>query len=286
MAELMYEDAEGNISEDQLFDACRCGEVAMLQWWAKKGIRISSGEPLVQAALKGKLEVMRCLVTDLGADANQPDDEGHTPLSVAAQEGDLPAVQCLVKELGANVNKGVFGGRTPLYIAAEKGHVAMIRCLVTELGADLCQTESGAMPLHVSAEEGHLAVVRFLIEELGAEIDQARGDGATALMIAASKNRFKIVAYLLKHGADPQLSQGQEGTAADISKSFGASDKQTTYLEAKTHCSKPGCAGAGRKKCTGCKQVRYCGEQCQLAHWPVHKAECKEAAKNEAEKRN
>jgi hypothetical protein len=40
-------------------------------------------------------------------------------------------------------------------------------------------------------------------------------------------------------------------------------------------CSNPGCGGAGLKKCTGCKQARYCAQACQKAHRSVHKAECK-----------
>ena len=41
------------------------------------------------------------------------------------------------------------------------------------------------------------------------------------------------------------------------------------------------------KKCAGCNAVRYCGAECQRAHWKtVHKGECKELAdKAEAEKR-
>jgi hypothetical protein len=107
-------------------------------------------------------------------------------------------------------------------------------------------------------------------------------DGATALMVAASESHHKIVAYLMRHGADPQAVAPVFGTAADISKVEGTSPEQTAYLEAKTHCSNPGCGGAGIKKCTGCKQVRYCGKQCQLAHWPAHKADCKAAAELKA----
>jgi hypothetical protein len=65
------------------------------------------------------------------------------------------------------------------------------------------------------------------------------------------------------------------GTAADVSKWFDAPAALTEYLEAKQHCSNPGCSGAGLKKCTGCKQARYCKQACQLAHWPAHKVECK-----------
>jgi hypothetical protein len=28
-------------------------------------------------------------------------------------------------------------------------------------------------------------------------------------------------------------------------------------------------------KCTACTQARYCKEECQLAHWTAHKADCK-----------
>jgi hypothetical protein len=45
------------------------------------------------------------------------------------------------------------------------------------------------------------------------------------------------------------------------------------------------CAGCGIKaealvggklrECTGCRSVRYCGKECQLKHWPLHKAPCK-----------
>ena len=65
----------------------------------------------------------------------------------------------------------------------------------------------------------------------------------------------------------------------DVAKAHKAPTEQIAYLEAKMHCSNPGCSGAGIMKCTGCKQVRYCGEACQLAHWKAHKADCKRPKK-------
>ena len=73
---------------------------------------------------------------------------------------------------------------------------------------------------------------------------------------------------------DAQASS-QLGTAADFSKHFGAPAEQTAYLEARTHCAKPGCGGAGLKKCAGCLEVFFCSSNCQVAHWPAHKADCK-----------
>ena len=44
-----------------------------------------------------------------------------------------------------------------------------------------------------------------------------------------------------------------------------------------------GCGGVdAKKKCGGCGVERYCGEQCQRAHWPTHKARCHELKTEEA----
>jgi len=45
---------------------------------------------------------------------------------------------------------------------------------------------------------------------------------------------------------------------------------------------------AAMKKCSACKMVSYCNEECQKMHWPVHKKECSEMARQFAlmEQRN
>ena len=35
------------------------------------------------------------------------------------------------------------------------------------------------------------------------------------------------------------------------------------------------CGGEVVLRCGRCKQVRYCGKECQVAHWKLHKGECK-----------
>jgi hypothetical protein len=93
-------------------------------------------------------------------------------------------------------------------------------------------------------------------------------------MAASAKKHQEVVKWLVKAGADTQVARNTM-SAADISRKAGASAEQTAYLESKTHCSSPGWSGAGIMKCTGCKQARYCGAACQLAHWKAHKADCK-----------
>jgi ankyrin repeat protein len=182
----------------------------------------------------------------------------------------------LVKDLGADVSQGVVEGFTPLIAASQNGKLANVMCLVKELGADVNEANShGGTPLHVAVQFGHIDVMRCLVKELGANVNQGDNRGATPLILASHYKHTDMVKWLVKAGANPNTSMDHFGTAADISKRAGATTEQTAYLEAKMNCSSHGCSGAGIKKCTGCKQVRYCGEPCQLAHWKAHKADCK-----------
>jgi hypothetical protein len=264
----------------RLVQCCIDGNVAQLRRWAKLGVRVLSVWPLIQAAKHGRLAVVLCLVRELGADPNGADEEDCTPSYMAAQMGYEAVVRCLVKEFGADVNKADDRGATPMYMAAQQGHMPVAVCLARELGANVSQeTDRGCTPVAAEAEGGYQDVVLCLVKDFGANVNVAAHDGSTPLMIAIEGQHEHIVRILLKHGADPQAMHPEFGTAADLSKLIGAPAEQIAYLEAKTHCSNPGCTGAGRKTCAECNQVRYCCVDCQHAHWPAHRAECKVAAK-------
>jgi ankyrin repeat protein len=300
------------VPEERIFEAIKRDDIAQLRRWARQGLRVTSDRPLARAVCLGKLGMAQYLVQELGAEVNEADDTGYTPLSFAAGKGDLAMVRCLVKKLGADVNKANLTGATPLHVAVWEGKLAVVRCLVKELGADVNKVDNagytplnsaagagdltivhclgkeldadvnqadqeGATPLYFAAHGGKLAVVQCLVKELGADINQATQHGGTPLMTAAANKHSDVVKWLIKAGADTQatLFEVTDCTAADFSRHVGASADQTAYLEAKTHCSNPGCSGAGLLKCTGCKQARYCGEACQLAHWKAHKADCR-----------
>jgi hypothetical protein len=75
------------VPEDDVIQCCLRGDLAQLRRWAHQGVRCVSATPLVQAALVGKLEIVKCLVLELRADINQADVNGHTALYTAAQGG-------------------------------------------------------------------------------------------------------------------------------------------------------------------------------------------------------
>jgi hypothetical protein len=129
--------------------------------------------------------------------------------------------------------------------------------------------------VYFAAENGHLNVLKCLVDELGADINTGSLQGFTPLMVASKNQNNEVVRWLLKNGANAQMKQINVGTAADVSKSFGAPAEQTSYFEARTHCANPGCRGAVLKKCASCMEVYFCSKECQVAAWPAHKAECK-----------
>jgi hypothetical protein len=236
------------VSDEALVAACGRRDLVQLRRWGRQGIRIVSGAPLCVCAFRGaRLDILRCLVNDLGADVNQRGNEGGSPLFFAAQQGHLNILLCLLEEFGADVDNGDDSLRSPLFVAARQGHLNMVRCLL----------------------------------KFRTDINKASNIGETPLMAASLNKHAKVVTWLIRAGADPQtLAEFPAGTppmtAADFSRGIGASAEQTAYLEAKTHCSNTGCSGAGAMKCTRCRQARYCGEQSvPLAHWKAHKADCK-----------
>jgi hypothetical protein len=238
------------------------------------GLELVEIMPLMETALKGwHLNVLRCLINDLHADVNQADSYGVTAMFAAAQENNTDAIRCLL-ELRGDINQAHITRETPLHAAATNAHLNAVKCLI-ELNADVNQAhDEGATPLHEAAKYGSLEVVRCLVNSR-ANVDQADNEEQTPLMMASYLKHTDVVNWLVKAGADVRTTSIYGCTAAKASKDGNAPAEQTAYLEAKMRCSHLGCSGAGIQRCTGCKQARYCGEPCQLAHWKAHKADCK-----------
>jgi hypothetical protein len=270
------------VTEEALLQACNRGDIWQLRRWARRGLRVTCANPSREAVLHGKYEAARCLVRELGADVNQADEKGFLPLGTAACLGssNVRMVKFLAIELGADVNQTDAGGHTPFLLATIAGHLPLMRCLVKELGANVNTASiEGLSPLYMAAHDDKLDLTQFLlVEELGAGVNIVTKNGSTPLMIAASFMNHKITRYLLKHGADPQLTHSYHGTAVSLSNYFHAPVEETTYLEARTNCANPGCTNAGLKKCERCLQAYFCGNACIRAYWPAHKTECTAAA--------
>jgi hypothetical protein len=165
-------------------------------------------------------------------------------------------VRFLVRELGAYVDQSPEASPLLQLHAIVNCDVEMLRCLVRELGANVnyAAHDDGDTALPVAVGMGDLDMVRFLVKELGADVNQARHGGVMPLMAA---NGIEMARWLLKKGANAQAS-AQSKSAAVMSRDLGSPAEQLSYLEARAHCTNPGCSGMGTKKCAGCLEVYYC----------------------------
>jgi hypothetical protein len=113
------------------------------------------------------------LVLELGADVNQVFRES-TPLIDAADRGNLAVVRCLV-ELAADVNQASPDGDTPVIVAASCGRLAVVRYLV-QLGTLDFSADNA---LYMSTLSGHYSTMQYLVEEVGANMDDVNLLGET-----------------------------------------------------------------------------------------------------------
>jgi ankyrin repeat protein len=109
--------------------------------------------------------------------------------------------------------------------------------MIKELGADVDEARQDGTTSQ-AAQNGNFAVVRCLVTELGADVNRAKHDGAAPLMAAVYQKQENVIAFLLKYGADPQLSAPAYGTAAEISKIWEcqSSTRSTSMLGRTARC--------------------------------------------------
>jgi hypothetical protein len=125
---------------------------------------------LLAAAYDGHSELVRLLIEEGKASADQADHDGETPLLNAMYEGHHDIVRFLIREGNASVEQANKEGQTPLLSAIERCSelgfecdMDMLRWLVEEGNANV--NASGGMPLlfALRAEVVNIEVVRFLL---------------------------------------------------------------------------------------------------------------------------
>jgi hypothetical protein len=122
------------ISAADFMNACRAGKFVKLRRWGRQGLRVMSAVPLFYAVEEGNLDLMRCLVDDLGADVNQAYslvadvNQAHSLGADVNQAHSLGADVNQAHSLGADVNQAYPEGATLLTVAAENTHLHIVRC--------------------------------------------------------------------------------------------------------------------------------------------------------------
>jgi len=171
--------------------------------------------PLHIAAQYGQLDIMNLLI-DGGADIDCLSKDGATPCHIAAQVGKVDAIRVLC-EHGANINYAVPGKQRPIHLAAQFGQEETVALLIQQGACVNASWEAeGLMPLHLVIkceevdEDQKLRIVELLVKA-GADIEAAANGQYTPFHVACRKGCFKIMNFLVEHGADIEASLGEGG---------------------------------------------------------------------------
>jgi ankyrin repeat protein len=148
--------------------------------------------PLVAAVKNGAPESAFDLIAG-GADVNAAEADGTTALHWAARAGDASLVERLLGS-GAAATAANRYGVTPLQLAAENGDAALMRTLLAA-GAD-----ANAVVTDNSSRTARIARPNTMVDRDGNQFAHH-----SALHSAAGRGWAEVVAYLLEHGADPDL---------------------------------------------------------------------------------
>ena len=127
---------------------------------------------------------------------------------------------------------GVFSPEFKLGWAVVRGDLARVKQLVIDCGANpnIQSTAEGGTPLHVAADRGYLRIVKFLLKH-GANPNMKNDYGNTPLHDAAAFGHREVVKLLLEHGADPNIKNNDGSTPLHHAAESGNSKVVEVLLE-------------------------------------------------------
>ncbi|TYZ57363.1 hypothetical protein PybrP1_012963 [[Pythium] brassicae (nom. inval.)] len=159
--------------------------------------------PLHTASLYANVEVVGILL-DWEADVVAVDDDGNTPLHLTKD----PHIARMLLEAGCTPNIVNADGRTPLIEAVDRGEANIVKSLL-KFKADVLfrELKHHQTAMHLAVRKGHYAIVMELCkaDDIKGLILLTDRNENNALHFAVSrdrKNGYRLVDYLVKHGAD------------------------------------------------------------------------------------
>ena len=167
-------------------------------------VKDREGSGLYVASQEGHIDTCKLLIAH-GANIEFCFKEGYTPFYIACQRGRLDIVKYLYEEAGANPFRCCKYGSTPLYIACQEGHSDIVSYLL-KIGSNIeSHYQRGFTPLYVASRNNHIEVVRILLRA-GANYGATNIDGYTPLYVACQYGHSIIARFLLDFGANPHSS--------------------------------------------------------------------------------
>lgn len=197
--------------------ACANGHAAMIDTLLRAGASPNAANPggetaLMTAARTGKADAVKLLI-DRGAIVDTREGvRGQTALMWAVLDNHPDVVRLLLArgaDINAQTNISIPDGMEASIVKADGTRSQSANIGAAGPGvyrARAIPSPSGAMtPLMFAAREGHTEVAQILADAK-AKMDMQSANGTTALSIAVINNHIELARYLLKQGANPNIS--------------------------------------------------------------------------------
>ncbi|WZH45639.1 ankyrin repeat protein [Fusarium acuminatum] len=176
--------------------------------------RFVPSQPIVNAAIRGDISLLRRLLQQPGAFVDVKDGIGETALFAAISHDQTDAAALLL-EFNADANIHCTNTWMPLHLVARSGNTALA-ILLLEWGADAAARDScGWAPLHVSSLYGTSAIAELLLEA-NTDPDLRASDQRTPLHTAVDYGQTEVIRLLVERNADRDAKDDEGRTPLHI----------------------------------------------------------------------
>jgi ankyrin repeat protein len=217
---------------DKCFELLRAGDVdalrqLLVQDSAYAEARDSTGVSLLMQCLyRGHRDLVELIVSKKIASKKIAGKNKALDIFEAAALGRLDRLKEIIRDDGVRVpsliNSHSTDGFTALHLACFFAQPEAARLLI-EAGAAVdavAANPTRVMPLHSAASARNLEAARFLLEH-GAPVNARQQAGWVPIHAAAQNGDSPMVELLLKHRADPKLTNDDGKTAAMVAREKG-----------------------------------------------------------------
>jgi ankyrin repeat protein len=188
--------------------------------------------PLINAAFKGRIDIVRQLLAMKGIQADCTNLGGYTALGAAVKNGYIEIAELLLKH-GVKPDISTSSGDTPIMQATYQGNDKMVALLLEYKAQPDIPNLKGFSPLITASGKGYESIVRKLLATKRVNVEHSNIHNETALMRALAGKHETIARLLLDAGASPHALSGSGSSSVGTASRLGLSQMTRQLIGAK-----------------------------------------------------